>query len=115
MARSRLRRCEQIVDDPTGEALVLALRACGARPEPIVALLLRRGLHLSRSVERIFSLERLARETSAAAAAMVVEALAQVRPRPPRHLAAQRPARAATLPGAEPALASAFKRRERVR
>jgi uncharacterized protein (DUF2336 family) len=105
----------RIVDDPTGEALVLALRACGARPEPIVTLLLRRGLHLSRSVERIFSLERLARETSAAAAAMVVEAFAQVRPRPPRHLAAQRPARAATLPGAEPALASAFKRRERVR
>ena len=55
---------QAIVDDPTGEALVLALRACGARPEPIVTLLLRRGLHLSRSVERIFSLERLARETS---------------------------------------------------
>ena len=104
-----------IVDDPTGEALVLALRACGARPEPIVTLLLRRGLHISRSVERIFSLERLARETSGAAAAMIVEAFAQIRPRPPRHLAAQRPAREAALPGAEPVLVGAFKRRERSR
>jgi hypothetical protein len=104
-----------IVGDPTGEALVLALRACGTRPEPIVALLLRRGLHLSRSVERIFSLERLARETSGAAAAMVVEAFAQISPRPMRHVASQRPLRDATLPGVEPALAGTFKRRERSR
>ncbi len=104
-----------IVDDPTGEALVLALRACGARPEPIATLLLRRGLHLSRSVERIFSLERLARETSVAAAAMIVEAFAQIKPRPPRYLAGQRPAREAALPGVEAVLVGAFKRRERSR
>ena len=106
---------QAIVDDPTGEAFVLALRACGARPAPIVALLLRRGLHLSRSVERIFSLERLARETSGAAAAMVVEAFAQIRPRPSRHIAAQRPLREAALSGGEPAHAEAYPRRERNR
>jgi len=106
---------QAIVDDPTGEALVLSLRACGARPAPIVALLLRRGLHLSRSVERIFSLERLARETSGSAAAMVIEAFAPLRPRPPRHMAAPRPFREAALPAGEPAHAQAYKRRERGR
>lgn len=106
---------QAIVDDPTGEPLVLSLRACGARPEPIVTLLLCRGIHLSRSVERIFSLERLARETCGPAAAMVVEAFAQIRARPLRHVAAQRPLRDAPLPGAEPLPAGAFKRRERGR
>jgi hypothetical protein len=77
-----------MVADATGEALILALRACGARPEAIVALLLRRGVHLSRSVERVFALDHLARETSAAGAAMVVQAFAQARPRPARHVVA---------------------------
>ena len=78
-----------IVADATGEALVLALRACGARPEPISALMLARGLHLSRSVERIFALDRLARETSGAAAAAVVQAFAETRKRPVRQAPAQ--------------------------
>jgi hypothetical protein len=73
-----------IVTDSTGEALVLALRACGARPAPIVDLLLSRALHLSRSVERIFALDFLARETSGAAAAMVVQAFAGTKARPTR-------------------------------
>lgn len=106
---------QAIVDDPNGEALALAMRACGARPAPIVTLLLRRGLHLSRSVERIFSLDRLARETSGAGAAMIVEAFAPVRSRPARHMAAQRPVRELPLPGAEQVLAGGFKRRERTR
>ncbi|MBV9751347.1 MAG: hypothetical protein JO188_02395 [Hyphomicrobiales bacterium] len=105
-----------IVDDATGEALVLALRACGAPSSSIVALLLRRGLHLSRSVERIFSLEGLARETSGAAAALIVDAFAQIRPRPLRHLAAPRPLREFASSGVEePASAEGFKRRERKR
>jgi hypothetical protein len=104
-----------IVDDPPGEALVLALRACGARPEPVVTLLLQGGSHLSRSVERVFSLERLARETSVAAAALVVEAFAQIGPRPPRYVTQNRPLRETILPGAEAAPTEAFKRRERGR
>jgi hypothetical protein len=104
-----------IVADSTGEALVLALRACGARPAPITALLLRRAVHLSRSIERIFSLDRLARETSGAGAAMIVQAFAQARPRPARHMASQRLPREPALPGTEQTLAGAFKRRERAR
>jgi uncharacterized protein (DUF2336 family) len=104
-----------IAADSTGEALVLALRACGARPAPIVTLLLRRGVHLSRSVERIFSLDRLARETSGAGAAIIVQAFARIMPRPARHVPAQRSVREPGLPGAEQASVGAFKRRERAR
>ncbi|MBV9432153.1 MAG: DUF2336 domain-containing protein [Hyphomicrobiales bacterium] len=110
-----LEDARRIVEDSTGEPLVIALRACGARPEPIVTLLLRRGVHLSRSVERIFSLERLARETSGAAALMVLEGFAQFRARPLRHVAAQRPFRETPMPSAEPVFAGSFKRRERSR
>jgi hypothetical protein len=111
-----------IVADSTGEALVLGLRACGARPEAITTLLLRRGVHLSRSVERIFALERLARETSAAGAAMVLCAFAQAKPRPTRHVAAQASAREGdrvertpAQPRVEMPLAGSFRRRERGR
>jgi len=82
-----------IISDSTGEALVLSLRACGARPETIVALLLRRGVHLSRSVERIFALAHLARETSATGAATIVLAFTQAKPRPTRHVGLQTSAR----------------------
>jgi uncharacterized protein (DUF2336 family) len=75
-----------IVADSTGEALILGLRACGARPESIVTLLLRRGVHLSRSVERIFALAHLARETSATGAATIISAFTEAKPRPVRHV-----------------------------
>ncbi|SEE45409.1 Uncharacterized conserved protein, DUF2336 family [Rhizobiales bacterium GAS191] len=111
-----------IVADSTGEALIIALRSCGARPAPIVTLLLRRGLHLSRSVERIFALDQLARETSGAAAAMILSAFARTRSRPTRHVAAPgmprdgEPAeRAQGVPRTEQPLAQPFKRRERSR
>ena len=78
-----------IVADSTGEALVLALRACGARPEPIVALLLSRGLHLSRSIERVFALDRLARDASESVAATILSAFTQAKPRPARQTASQ--------------------------
>jgi hypothetical protein len=112
---------EAVVQDSTGEALVLALRACGARPEPIVALLLSRGLHLSRSVERIFALDLMARETSGAAAAMILSAFTRAKPRPNRRIAAQTPGREGDR-GERQALAARgemsqapFKRRERKR
>jgi uncharacterized protein (DUF2336 family) len=111
-----------IVTDSTGEALVLAFRACGARPAPIVALLLSRGLHLSRSVERIFALDHLARETSGAGAAMILQAFAQTKSRPTRQVTSQgagrdaeRAERPQALPRTELQLAGAFKRRERKR
>ena len=111
-----------IVGDSTGEALALALRACGARAEPIVALLLSRGVHLSRSVERIFALDRLARETSEAAAATILAAFAATKSQPPRQITQQSQGRDAerTEPPqlqsrAEPQSISAFKRRERAR
>ncbi|MFI5012988.1 MAG: hypothetical protein ACHQAY_11650 [Hyphomicrobiales bacterium] len=117
-----LSEAEAIIADSTGEALVLALRACGARPAPIVALLLRRGVHLSRSVERVFALDHLARETSGTGAAMILSAFAQTRPRPTRHLAVtgtardvDRTERAQAQLRTELPLASPFKRRERSR
>jgi hypothetical protein len=110
-----------IVQDSTGEALVLTLRACGARPEPIVALLLSRGLHLSRSVERIFALDHLARETSGSAAAMILSAFTQAKPRPARRMAAQGAGREGDrgerqpLPARGEMSQATFKRRERKR
>jgi uncharacterized protein (DUF2336 family) len=113
---------QAIVADSTGEALVLALRACGARPGPIAALLLSRGLHLSRSVERIFALDRLARETSGTGAAAILSAFAQTKARPTRHVAQQGAGRDGEKPERQPAAArgelaqaGAFKRRERTR
>jgi hypothetical protein len=76
-------------------------------------------VHLSRSVERIFALDRLARETSGAGAAMIVSTFAQTRPRPARHvalgLARDAPERAQGLARSEPAIAGPFKRRDRTR
>ena len=107
---------EAIVADSTGEALVLALRSCGARPAPIVSLLLRRGLHLSRSIERIFALDALSRETSGAAAAMILQAFARTGSRP-RHVSVPGSTRDADertqgTPRTELPLSAAFRRRE---
>jgi hypothetical protein len=111
-----------IVADANGEALVLSLRACGARPEPVIALMLSRGLHLSRSVERVFALDRLVRGTSETVAATVVSAFAQAKPRPTRQIAPQGTGRQAEKPERQNAVSrlelpqsAAFKRRERGR
>jgi len=111
-----------MVTDSTGEALVLGLRACGARPPPIMELMLKRGLHLSRSVERIFALDRLARDTSGAGAAMILQSFAQAKPRPQRHMPAQAPAREAeraeraqSWPRGELQIGGPARRRERTR
>ena len=107
-----------VVKDSTGEALVLALRACGARPAPIIGLLLSRGLHLSRSVERIFALDHLARETSGAAAAMIVSAFTDASALPVRQVSAAAGRREAERQERQPLPVrgelpqSAFKRRE---
>ncbi len=107
-----------IVADSSGEALVLALRACGGRPEPIIALLLSRGLHLSRSVERIFALDHMARETSGAAAATVLSAFVEAKARPTRQVPVSGPRREAERAERQNAPARgelpqvAFKRRE---
>jgi hypothetical protein len=78
-------------------------------------------MHLSRSVERIFALDHLARETSGAAAAMIVSAFTDARALPVRQVSAAAGRREAErqerqerqpLPVRGELPQSAFKRRE---